>query len=303
MKRFAAILIIALLCSAGAYAQEYIPDRWGMSTDARATAMGGTMLASEGTAYATFGNAASPLFSHKLAQLSYSYTLFTQSGYKDERLMGVGATARFAERHAISFGMKLYSETKHIAGRLPGAESYDLGYACKVSDNVALAATFRYLNYRTIRPTKLHSFDLDLALLAHIPVQLFERSSVNIGGKISNIGIYRNNKSYVPSMNLAVGTALNMQVYDAHSVELALDMGYCIIPKPMREFYAQIGAEYSLMQMLKFRCGGYVSQHLRYGTVGVGIRFFHLQFDFAYMIAGKGNPLHNCMQFCAGLDF
>jgi hypothetical protein len=40
-----------------------------------------------------------------------------------------------------------------------------------------------------------------------------------------------------------------------------------------------------------------------YGTIGVGVRFFHLQLDVSYSAGRRNAPMANMFQFSVGLDF
>ena len=49
--------------------------------------------------------------------------------------------------------------------------------------------------------------------------------------------------------------------------------------------------------------GGMYEQTIGYGTFGVGVRFFHLQFDVAYLVGKRNTPFNNAVQINFGLDF
>ena len=65
------------------------------------------------------------------------------------------------------------------------------------------------------------------------------------------------------------------------------------------------------MRVLYVRAGGNVSRlfgelagtTLGYGTVGLGVRFFHLQFDVTYLVGKRNTPFNNAVQINFGLDF
>ena len=92
-------VLLALLASAAwtvASAQDFSP----VCIDARTTAMGNAGVATTGSAYPTFNNAAAPLFEYQSIQASFSYSLFSGDELGKYRLMGAGAYVRLHERHA-----------------------------------------------------------------------------------------------------------------------------------------------------------------------------------------------------------
>ncbi len=300
MKKALLILVAAATVSSGAYAQEFM----NINPDARITAMGNAGIAATGGAYPTFNNPASPLFEYHSVQASFAYTLFAGEEFNKHRLMAVGGYVKLHERHALSVGARLFFEPRLAdTGKRPDSKSFDLSYGYKIGRHVALAATVRYLHYNDGDKADANAIGFDLGLMSKIPVKIFDGSEVNIGAKLSNAGFWWGDRNCELPLAVTVGSALFLPIRDSHSLEVAVDMGYCISPKPARRFTANIGAEYTLMQLLKFRCGGNLSEKFSYGTIGCGIRFFHLQFDVAYSMAGRGNPMRNAVQLCVGLDF
>ncbi len=293
------LFLVALATVVGASAQEMLQ----INPDARATAMGNTGIGTSGSAYPTFGNPAAPLFEYQSVQASFAYTLFT--GKRSYQLTGVGGYVKLHERHVLALGVRLAWDPRDaaLAPRRPNSKSFDLAYGYKIGDRVALAATARYMHCNDGGKADGNAIGFDLGVMSKLPVTLSEGAEVGIGAKLSNAGFWWGDKCCELPVALSAGTSLFLPVRDSHSLEFAFDAGYCFSPKPLRKFRAGIGVEYSLMQMLKFRAGGNFARHANYGSVGFGFRFFHLQFDVAYAMAGKGNPLRNAVQFCAGLDF
>ena len=195
--------------------------------------------------------------------------------------------------------------------RRPGAQRFDLGYGYKVSDRVALAATARY------RRTYGHLFDdnnyngggADLAVYSQLPLSFMEGAKVNLGAKLAfDAPVCPEYDRY--GIAPAVGAGLSLPFTDGHKLDITTELRYGV---SSREdiFSAKVGAEYSLMRLLYVRAGGNVSrligamndQTLGYGTIGAGVRFFHLQFDIAYLFGKRNTPLNNAVQISVGLDF
>ena len=178
-------------------------------------------------------------------------------------------------------------------------------------DRVAVAATARY------RRTYGHLFDdnnyngggADIAVYSQLPLSFMEGAKVNLGAKLAfDAPVCPEYDRY--GIAPSVGVGLSLPFTDGHKLDVTAELRY---GASSREdiFSAKIGAEYSLMRLLYVRAGGNVSrligamndQTLGYGTIGAGVRFFHLQFDVAYLFGKRNTPLNNAVQISVGLDF
>lgn len=306
MKKY--LLVLLTLLSVDALAQQL----YDHTPNARVAAMGGAGVATQADAFAAFGNAASALMEYKTVQVAFAYTDFSGEVYRKNRMLSGGGYVRFAQRHALVVALQFNMEPRIEAlDRRPGAQRFDLGYGYKVSDRVALAATVRY------RRTYGHLFDdnnyngdgADLAVYSQLPLSFMEGAKVNLGAKLAfDAPVCPEYDRY--AIAPAVGAGLSLPFTDGHKLDITTELRYGV---SSREdiFSAKVGAEYSLMRLLYIRAGGNVSrligamndQTLGYGTIGAGVRFFHLQFDVAYLFGKRNTPLNNAVQISVGLDF
>lgn len=306
MKKY--LLVLLTFLSVDALAQQL----YDHTPNARVAAMGGAGVATQADAFAAFGNAASALMEYKTVQVAFAYTDFSGEVYRKNRMLSGGGYIRFAQRHALVVGLQFNMEPRIEAlDRRPGAQRFDLGYGYKVSDRVALAATARY------RRTYGHLFDdnnyngggADLAVYSQLPLSFMEGAKVNLGAKLAfDAPVCPEYDRY--GIAPAVGAGLSLPFTDGHKLDITTELRYGV---SSREdiFSAKVGAEYSLMRLLYVRAGGNVSrfigamndQTLGYGTIGAGVRFFHLQFDIAYLFGKRNTPLNNAVQINFGLDF
>lgn len=306
MKKY--LLVLLTLLSVDALAQQL----YDHTPNARVAAMGGAGVATQADAFAAFGNAASALMEYKTVQVAFAYTDFSGEVYRKNRMLSGGGYVRFAQRHALVVALQFNMEPRIEAlDRRPGAQRFDLGYGYKVSDRVALAATARY------RRTYGHLFDdnnyngggADLAVYSQLPLSFMEGSKISLGAKLAfDAPVCPEYDRY--GIAPAVGAGLSLPFTDGHKLDITTELRYGV---SSREdiFSAKVGAEYSLMRLLYVRAGGNVSrligamkdQTLGYGTIGAGVRFFHLQFDIAYLFGKRNTPLNNAVQISVGLDF
>lgn len=306
MKHY--LLIFFALLTTQLWAQEL----YDHTPNARVAAMGGASVATSADAFAAFGNAASAAMEYKTAQVAFAYTKFSGDIYRKNRMLSGGGYLRFAQRHTLLVGLQFNMEPRIEAlDRRPGAQRFDLGYGYKISDRVAVAATARY------RRTYGHIFDdnnyngggADLSLFSQLPVAFMEGAKVNVGAKIAfDAPVCPEYDRF--GISPSVGAGLSLPFTDGHKLDLTTELRYGV---SSREdiFSAKLGAEYSLMRVLYVRAGGNVSRlfgelagtTLGYGTVGLGVRFFHLQFDVAYLVGKRNTPFNNAVQINFGLDF
>ena len=306
MKKY--LLVLLTFLSVDALAQQL----YDHTPNARVAAMGGAGVATQADAFAAFGNAASALMEYKTVQVAFAYTDFSGEVYRKNRMLSGGGYIRFAQRHALVVALQFNMEPRIEAlDRRPGAQRFDLGYGYKVSDRVALAATARY------RRTYGHLFDdnnyngggADLAVYSQLPLSFMEGAKVNLGAKLAfDAPVCPEYDRY--GIAPSVGAGLSLPFTDGHKLDITTELRYGV---SSREdiFSAKVGAEYSLMRLLYVRAGGNVSrligamndQTLGYGTIGAGVRFFHLQFDIAYLFGKRNTPLNNAVQISVGLDF
>lgn len=302
------LLVLFALFATHAWAQEL----YDHTPNARTAAMGGASVATQADAFAAFGNAASVAMEYKTVQVAFAYTDFAGEVYRKNRMLSGGGYVRFAQRHALVVGLQFNMEPRIEAlDRRPGAQRFDLGYGYKVSDRVAIAATARY------RRTYGHLFDdnnyngggADLAVYSQLPLSFMEGAKVSLGAKLAfDAPVCPEYDRY--GIAPSVGAGLSLPFTDGHKLDVTAELRY---GASSREdiFSAKVGAEYSLMRLLYVRVGGNVSRlmyenlgsTIGYGTIGAGVRFFHLQFDVAYLFGKRNTPLNNAVQISVGLDF
>ena len=302
------LLVLFALLTTQVWAQEL----YDHTPNARIAAMGGASVATSADAFAAFGNAASAAMEYKTVQVAFAYTDFSGEVYRKNRMLSGGGYIRFAQRHTLVVGLQFNMEPRIEAlDRRPGAQRFDLGYGYKVSDRVAVAATARY------RRTYGHLFDdnnyngggADIAVYSQLPLSFMEGAKVNLGAKLAfDAPVCPEYDRY--GIAPSVGAGLSLPFTDGHKLDVTTELRY---GASSREdiFSVKIGAEYSLMRLLYVRAGGNVSRlmyenigsTLGYGTIGAGVRFFHLQFDVAYLFGKRNTPLNNAVQISVGLDF
>ncbi len=309
------ISIIALSASAQDFAI--------LNPDARTAAMGDATVAATADAYSIYNNAAAPLFEYQTVQVGYVYAPWMPSEQKGSDLMSVAGYVKLGQRHSLSLGGRMFREPKlstegdypfiptdengnpdYKVGDFtrPNGKSLELAYGLKVCDKVALALTARYLHYANGLGDNYSAVNFDLALYSQIPLKFREGAAMNIGAQVSNGGFSITDKGFSQPLTAKVGASLYAPFGDSHSLLAEVDFGYRIMPAGLKGLMANAGLEYSLMQLLKFRAG-YAHNIYDYATVGLGLRFMHVQVDASYWAAGADCPWRNTFRVGVGLEF
>ena len=302
MRRYLIVLFSLLSLSASAQGvNDHTPN-------SRIAAMGGASVAAKGDAFAIFDNTASALMEYKSVQVAFSYAKFAGEQYSQNRMFAAGTYVRFAQKHALLAGAQFNMEpTVGNSGR-PGVQTFNLSYGYKINNSLSLAATARYhRGYGYMESAQNYNGGgADVAIYSVVPLSFKQGATLNIGGKAafdtptcSQYGRY--------TFAIAAGIGLSIPFSDAHMLDFTSEIKYGAA-KGGDIIAARLGAEYSLMRLFYFRAGGNITHiahniTLPYGTVGLGVRFFHLQFDVAYIAGKRNTPLHNALQFNFGLDF
>ena len=309
-KIILSILLLMPLCLSAQQLYEHTPD-------ARIAAMGGASVASSADAFVTFGNAASALMEYKRVQAAFSYVNFGDNRYRQNRMMSGGGYVRFAQKHALMVGLQFNIEPHgENNDRNPGMQRFELAYGYRLTDRLAIAATARYCRaYGNMSEAQNYNGGgADIALFSRLPMSFLEGAAVNIGGKLA-VDTPPATKYGYYGITPSVGAALSLPFSDAHLLDISAEVKYGFSSSSYNPnvFVAKIGAEYSLMRLFYFRTGGNIAHlsaipnaaknNIPYFTVGAGVRFFHLQFDIAYLVGKKNTPFDNAVQVNFGVDF
>lgn len=232
-----------------------------ISPDARSGAMGDVGIAISPDANSQYWNVSKLAMSEKDAGISLTYTPWLKDLVPDIFLAYIAGYAKFGEKEnknqAVSFSMRYFSlgdinytdiNAQSIGTGKPREFSFDLGYSRKLSDNLSIGLSGKYVHSNIIngagnsngvnfKPGK--SFGVDFGLfytkLLSENTETNEGSSINAGLAITNIGSKINyssgRKDFIPT-NLGIGLAYNYQVDEFNKLTLALDINKLLVPSP-----------------------------------------------------------------------
>ncbi len=345
--------------------------------DAVAGGMGDVGAATTPDIYSAHWNNAKFAFIDGVGGLSTTYTPWLRNlGMGDMNLLYLGGYGRINDRMTLAGSLTYFSlgeiQSTDVEGNNKGTMhpnefAFDLTYAMKLSDEVSLGATGRFMRsdltngqnvsdgsgYVTTKPA--WSLAADLGFYWQHPID--NHQDVALGAFFSNMGAklsYSDDdtkKEFLPT-NLRFGARYTNEIDDANKISVMCDLNKLLVPTPpktvgdstyskyyrnMTEYYntgvvkgmfqsfvdapggfreelAEIqvsaGAEYWYKNTLAARAGYFYESTTkggrRYATVGFGLRYNILQFDFSYLIpttSFSSNPLSNTVRISLTLNF
>ena len=237
-----------------------------IAPDSRAGAMGDVGAASKPDANSIHWNAAKLSFTEKKAGLSFSYTPWLRQIVSDIKLMYLSGYYKIDDRSTVggsltyfSLGsIDFFSEEGISTGTYkPNEFAFDLAYSMKLSNNLSLSLTGRYIRSdltqgQNVGTTQTHAANAaaaDLGLYYQNKLNIDLPSEYALGLQISNLGTkisYSDNmeSSFLPA-NLRLGGRYTMDFDQFNNLSLMVDLNKLLVPTP--PVYNEDGSIYAGM--------------------------------------------------------
>lgn len=237
-----------------------------IAPDSRAGAMGDVGAASKPDANSIHWNAAKLSFTEKKAGLSFSYTPWLRQIVSDIKLMYLSGYYKIDDRSTVggsltyfSLGsIDFFSEEGISTGTYkPNEFAFDLAYSMKLSNNLSLSLTGRYIRSDLTQGQNVGTTQTHAANAAAADLGLYYQNKLNIdlpseyafGLQISNLGTkisYSDNmeSSFLPA-NLRLGGRYTMDFDQFNNLSLMVDLNKLLVPTP--PVYNENGSIYAGM--------------------------------------------------------
>ena len=234
-----------------------------ISSDARASGLGDQGVSTSADNFSQHWNQSKFIFTENNSGFGFSYTPYLSSVVSDVFLGNLTYFRRNSERSVWSFSLKYFSlgEIDILENPLdipivesPNEFTIDAGYGLRLSDNLSLGITGRFL----LSDVKLQSFDSDTELASSIAVDIsgfYQSNSFRLG---SNDAIYRagfnisnlgpkmkysemGEENFIPS-NFRIGSGIEF-IYDSNnSLTLTIEINKLLVPTPNVPVYGPDGS-------------------------------------------------------------
>lgn len=315
-----------------------------IAPDAISGAMGDAGVAATPDAYSAHWNNARFAFIESDLGLSTTYTPWLRNlGVGDMNLLYLGGYKRINPRSTVAASITYFSlgeiqssdyEGNSTGTMNPNEFDIDVTYAMKITDELSLGATGRFLNsdltngqnvsdgsgYVSTKPARSVAADLGLYWQHNIDKQ----QQIAVGGFISNLGAklsYSDDdtkKEFLPS-NLRVGVRYTNEIDDYNEISVLFDINKLLVPTPPKTVgdstygqYYHNSAEYYSTGVMRgaiqsfFDAPGGMSEELRELQLSLGAEYWYnhtlaARAGYFYEHATKGGRQYATVGF--GLKF
>lgn len=276
-------------------------------TDARSAAMGGAGVATAGSAFSVFRNAAQLPVAD--SRLSAGYTVMSwlpevSAQYQHTVAVAFKPTARQSVyagfRHLSYSSFESFDDEGNPLGRLsPRDIAAEIGYARMLCHDFSASLTARYLRLDLGWVARnAVSFDLGL-FYRHRFASGSPLGAVSAGVQLADFGTspdFGGGRRPLP-WRVKAGGAVDLHPAEHHLLTLTAECEYLFRPAALRAWSGSFGAEYRCFSIASLRGGYHLGDRSgggwRYGTVGAGVQWRYVGVDAAYFIASRRCPLRN----------
>lgn len=273
-----------------------------ISSDAATLGVASSTIASAAGAFSVDRNISAIVLGENKLFAGASYGKW-QPDFADDTYLAAGAAMKLNDKLGFGLSFKLLNQQPYnvtapsssISGEYtPSEMTAALGVAYALTDFLSVGVSARYTSSNLAKDSKAGVIGADLAasfktggLSAAVAVN-------NLGGKV-NYG----KKEYDQPTMVRAGAAYSLGSKDASMVTASLEAAYLLSGGIM----GGIGAEYAWNNMVFLRCGYHYGNDVKlipsFASVGLGIKFFGIGLDAAYLLASDtlGNSLLATLSF------
>ena len=347
MKKLSILTLLVVLCGA-AFAQysetgqssNYISTGMPIlliAPDATASALGDAGVASTPDAYSSHWNNAKYAFIDGEMGVSTTYTPWLRNlKVGDMNLLYLSGYYRLNKRSTVAAGLTYFTlgdmdntdVNGNVIGTLhPNEFAFDVTYALKLNDDLALGASGRFIrsdltngaviSSEGAEHTSTHSANslaADIGL--YYQKDIDKEQSFALGAFISNLGAKLsysdddNDKEFLPA-NLRIGGRYTNRIDDYNKVNLLLDFNKLLVPTPQlnndtnQVNYNNIGVIAGALQSFSDAPGG-MSEELKEVQLSIGAEYWYAEtfaarLGYFYEHESKGGRKY--MTIGAGMKF
>jgi hypothetical protein len=302
-----------------------------LNTDIRAAGIGESAIALPGDNATHYANPARMVQVKNTSSVAVAYSPMATNLVKNIALYSVSGFYKTSENEVISGGIRYFKQgelklTGDQGDVLGQSDPYDMAidasYARKLSEQLYLGATFRYI-YSHIVNSGYAGFQNGSAVAADLGLyyQTKENSkgqSWHLGAVVSNVGSkikYSDiSNGYALPATAGIAAAFQQKLTDEDRLIFTADaVSPLTAPVPGKGFFEQrmqynVGGEYGYHDLLFVRAG-YSSESTQFSgfqfiTTGLGLSFKSCRIDMAYLIpSGNATSSTTTSTFKLGFSF
>lgn len=257
------------------------------------------------TTYSSFRNSSVIPFSAEKVSFGLSGQRWAPEGVKTTNI-NFGAAVKAGKRFGFSVGAAYQTGEEYSLYDDSGVSQMTFkpnemivngGVGFRILDNLSAGANIRYASQKLSSDNSYSAIATDVFLT-------YRLSDLNITAGVSSLGSSvksASGDSFSLPASATVGAEWSKAFSDAHGLRLAADADYFF----SGNVTAAAGAEYSFKNMLFARAGYHFGSKdavlPSFATVGIGVRFFGISLDVAYLTAN--DIIGNTLTFGLGYRF
>lgn len=228
-----------------------------ISPDARSGAMGDVGIAISPDANSQYWNVAKLPFATKQYGISMTYTPWLKDLVPDIFLAYLSGYAKFGQdgNQAVSASLRYFSlgeinytdiNAQPLGTGKPNEFAFDLGYSRRLSPNLSVGASFRYINSSIAsgvnqqnadyKPGNAFSADLGVYYTKTKEIDEFRSQNISLGAVLSNVGTkisYNSQRRDFIPINLGLGAAYTYKADAYNRITVGLDINKLMVPTPL----------------------------------------------------------------------
>lgn len=315
---FIAAALFSVVCPAAASAQDVAGSSAALpflnsSADSRSLGMGGLVTTESAGAYAHMGNAAAVPFSDKKVSAGFSYGLWQPTSVKGN-IFSIGAMWNINDKFGVTFATLTQSGQKYDITDEAGVPTgtfrpndfrIGAGFAYRFIENMSVGISLNYAQSSVAPKNEMYK-TIFSTFAADIQVRyVLDKFNISLTG--SNLGVPVKSASGISSqlpMNARIGGGYGND-FGKHHLSAGIEGGV-FFGGPAAGF-ASAGAEYMYNSLLAVRAGYHYGSKSNgipsFASVGIGVQFFGINIDAAYLIATGASPMKNTLSVGIGYSF
>ena len=298
----AAILAIPVLSHAQSEPSGFALQSMRIGHSPVAQGMGGAgLLSTSSIAWGSYGNIAALPFSTLKGDVQVSYnnwnptsTNYINGAFGFNLKNKVGISGGFSNGSGKEFEM--FDNNGNSAGQFtPKNIQANLGVSWRFMEWMSIGANVSINNEKLLEDFTSKAIAADVYVMGEFKGIRATAGVSKLGGKVKDAS--GQEFPIATSVAAAVGYAKD---FDKNRIEAEADIDYFL--NSASPISVAIGAAYTFNDMVSvrggFHSGGVISN---FASLGIGLKFYGVRLDAAYILAGSDSPLHNTL--AAGLGY
>ena len=292
------LMLGAVVTSNTSFAQTRLLPILEAPTDARAASMGGASLMSTDRNY-LYVNPTSIFYQDTKFAATVDGVLYPKyegtAGRLKNAMVSVGQ--KILERHAVYAGFRYQGGLSHkiSAGQFDSQDQLeytpfdwvaDLGYACKLGERFSVFATGSFIQSYTGRAAYAGAFSIGANYMNNFQLA-GTGASLNIAARVGDFGTplyYSSSERYTLPTKAELTADLTTLFNKNHRLVTLVGGRSFFMPTSIQVFQTNLGAEYSLYDLLSLRAGVQLgNRSTGHWTCGVGLGYKGAKIDFSFL--------------------